>query len=95
MIAEPIMYRLERDGTVSIPAELLERRGFKEGDDVVIAETEQGILVMTRDEMRNRALEEMGRILKEEGVTLDDLVENGRVIREQIAREKYGNYIRE
>lgn len=95
MIAEPISYTTKRKGTISIPAELLEKRGIKEGDEVVVTETDQGILVMTRDEMRNRALEEMGRILKEEGVTLDDLVENGRIIREQIAREKYGKYIRE
>lgn len=95
MIAEKPTYRLGRNGTLSIPSELLEKAGISEGDYVTLTETKEGILVSSGWDAVNQAFDELGRILREEGVTLEDLIENGRIIREQIAREKYAKYLRE
>lgn len=89
MIAEKPTYRLGRNGTLSIPSELLEKAGLSEGDFVAITETEKGLLISPQKSPWMEAIDELGRLLTEEGITLDELVESGREIRGEIYREKY------
>jgi bifunctional DNA-binding transcriptional regulator/antitoxin component of YhaV-PrlF toxin-antitoxin module len=84
--------RVDAQGQLEIPVEMLEKYGIQQGDRVVLTETPDGILVSSRKEVALRALEEMGRILRESGITLEELIESGREIRAEIAREKYGLY---
>lgn len=89
MIAEKPTYRMGRDGTLSIPNELLDKIGISEGDYVELTETQDGILISARKSTWMESIEELGRLLNEEGITLDDLIESGREIRGEIYREKY------
>jgi AbrB family looped-hinge helix DNA binding protein len=86
--------RVQKKGQVTIPAEIRERLGIKEGDLVVFTEAEGGVLVKPQraaapDDL-DELLDAIGLALKERGIALDELIESGRVIREEISREKYG-----
>jgi AbrB family looped-hinge helix DNA binding protein len=94
MAARVQVSRVQKKGQVTIPAEMRERLGIKEGDLVVFTETEGGVLVtpqrMAAAGDPDELLDAIGLALKERGITLDELIESGRVIREEISREKYG-----
>ena len=82
-------YRIDETG-LNLPLEWFEKYGLVEGDEVAIVETEQGLIVLPRVAAAMNALTEIGRALKEKGVTLEELMERGRDIRDDILREKYG-----
>lgn len=94
MAARLQVSRVQKKGQVTIPAELRARLGIKEGDLVVFTEAEGGVLVTPQRTAAGGDLDELldaiGLALKKRGVTLDELVESGRAIREEISREKYG-----
>jgi bifunctional DNA-binding transcriptional regulator/antitoxin component of YhaV-PrlF toxin-antitoxin module len=75
---------------LNLPIEFFTKYGLAQGDEVIVMETDQGIVVLPRVAAAMSALDEIGRALKERGVTLEDLMESGREIRGDILREKYG-----
>jgi AbrB family looped-hinge helix DNA binding protein len=91
MQAERPLLQVNKQGQVTIPAEMRERFGIKEGDFVAIEETSEGVLIMPRGMLALRALDEIGKILKEQGLTLEDMIESGKEIREELFRERYGH----
>lgn len=76
-------------GQVTIPAELRKKLGLKKGDLVAFVETEEGILISPREVVAMKALEKIGSMLKEQGITLDDLIDSGREIRGDLVKELY------
>lgn len=82
--------RLQKKGQVTIPADIREKLGLKEGDLVAFIETEQGIMISPREAIAMDTLDRIGKALKESGVSLDDLIESGREIRGELLEEKYG-----
>lgn len=76
--------RIDEDGRVTLPEEIRRKLGLKKGDVVAISETEDGVLIVPRQVVVARALDEIGRILNEEGFSLEDLIEAGRVERATI-----------
>lgn len=83
-------YIIQENGQVTLPIEWREKYGLKKGDMVFFEETEQGLLISTRQALAMKLLDEIGDALKEKGVTLDDLIERGREIRGEIIKERYG-----
>ena len=53
-------------------------------------ETEEGILISPREVLAMDALDRIGKALKKQGITLEELIESGREIRGQIIEEEYG-----
>ena len=49
-----------------------------------------GIVIKPAVIVANEALDEIGAALKAKGIKLEDLLERGREIRSELAREKYG-----
>jgi AbrB family looped-hinge helix DNA binding protein len=82
--------RLQKKGQVTIPVEMRDRLGLKEGDLVAFIETENGILISPQEVLAMRALDRIGAALKEQGISLDELMESGRAARSKIIEEKYG-----
>lgn len=82
--------RVQKKGQVTIPAEMRERLGLREGDWVAFVETEAGILISPQEMLAMQALDQIGAALKEQGVSLEDLIESGREERAAIIKEKYG-----
>ena len=52
--------------------------------------TEKGILISPQELIAIDALNKLGEILKERGLTLDELIESGRDIRGELIKEEYG-----
>ncbi|MBW7885466.1 MAG: AbrB/MazE/SpoVT family DNA-binding domain-containing protein [Caldilineaceae bacterium] len=81
--------RVQKKGQVTIPAEMREKLGLKEGDLVAFIETEDGILISPQEVLALRALDRIGAALKEQGISLDELIEAGRGERSTIVKEEY------
>lgn len=83
-------YVIQERGQITLPADLRRKFGLKKGDVVVFEETPDGILISPKALLAMKLLDEIGDALREKGVALDDLIESGRAIRQEIYDEKYG-----
>jgi len=80
---------------VTLPRDVCEALGVKPGDRLVL-EVAEGMLVVRPG--KKAALDALAAIRQgfaESGVTLEELLESGRQIREEHFREKYGHLIRD
>jgi AbrB family looped-hinge helix DNA binding protein len=83
--------RIQEKGQVTLPVEVRKRLGLKKGDLVAVVETPEGVLITPQEVVATRALAEIGKVLKEQGITLEDMIESGREIREELFREQYAH----
>ncbi len=90
MAAELKLVRVQEKGQVTLPADIRKQLGLKKGDLVAVEATPDGVLITPQAVLALKALDEMGAILREKGVTLDDWIESGRAFREELVREQYG-----
>lgn len=82
--------KVQKKGQVTIPVEIREMWGLEQGDLVAFVETEQGVLIRPQEVVAMQALDRIGAALKKRGITLDELIEDGREIRGQLLEEEYG-----
>jgi bifunctional DNA-binding transcriptional regulator/antitoxin component of YhaV-PrlF toxin-antitoxin module len=74
---------------VTLPIDLRKKLGLKKGDLVAISETAEGILIAPQEIIASKALDEIGAILREQGLSLEDLIDSGREERAKLIREQY------
>ena len=79
------LVRVQEKGQVTIPAEIRRELGLKQGDLVAVTATPDGVLITPRSVVTSKALDRIGELLREQGLSLDDLVESGRQVRGEIA----------
>ena len=77
MAAEKLV-RIQEKGQVTIPAEIRRELGLKKGDLVAVTATADGVLITPRSVLAVKALDRIGELLREQGLSLDDLIESGR-----------------
>ena len=82
--------RVQQRGQVTIPIELRRKLGIEQGGVVAFIETENGVLISPQEVLAMDALDRVGKILKERGISLEELIESGREIREEMVEEDYG-----
>lgn len=82
--------KVQDKGQVTIPVEIRRKLGLKKGDLVAFIETDAGVLISPQEVVAMEALDKIGELLKEKGITLDELIESGREIRGEMLEEKYG-----
>jgi AbrB family looped-hinge helix DNA binding protein len=82
--------RIQEKGQVTLPAAVRHKLGLKKGDLVAVTETPAGILITPQEVIATQALDEIGAALREQGLSLEDMIERGRAIREQLLLEHYG-----
>lgn len=82
-------YVVQERGQVTLPREFRKKYGLKKGDVIVFRETEEGLLISPREAQVMQLLDEIGEALREKGISLDELIESGREIREELYQEKY------
>lgn len=83
--------RIQKRGTVTIPASLREKWGLDVGSEVVFEETQDGILIRRASEAEIlRAIDLVGQELKKRGVTFEELMQRGEEIRNALYQERYG-----
>ena len=80
---------IQEKGQVTIPTDIRKRLGLKKGDRVSFTETEQGVLISPQEVVAIDALDKIGKILKENGLSLEDMMERGRETRGNIIAKKY------
>lgn len=91
MANERKLTRIQEKGQVTLPADLRRRMGLKKGDLVAVTETPAGILITPQEVVATQALADIGEALKEQGLSLEDMIERGRAVRERLFDEQYGD----
>ncbi len=84
------LVRMQEKGQVTIPTEIRKKLGLKRGDLVAVMETPDGVFITPQQVVATKALDSIGDILKEQGVSLDELIASGRDIRADLIQETYG-----
>jgi len=84
------MFASKEKGQVTIPLEVRKKLNLKKGDLVTFVETETGVVIKPAEVIVTAALAEIGRALKEKGISLEQLIERGREIRGALIEEEYG-----
>ena len=81
---------VQEKGQVTIPTNIRKKLGLKKGDYVAFVETENGVLIAPREVVAMEALGKLGALLKEKGITLEELMESGHEVRGALVKEMYG-----
>jgi AbrB family looped-hinge helix DNA binding protein len=81
--------RVQEKGQVTIPLEIRQKLNLRKGDLVTFIETEDGVLIKPAEVVVAGALDEIGKALKAKGIKMEDFIERGREIREEIIEEAY------
>ena len=84
------LVRMQEKGQVTIPTEIRKKLGLKRGDLVAVVETPEGVFITPQQVVATKAFDSIGNILKEKGLSLDDLIASGRDIRSDLLQEAYG-----
>lgn len=89
-MVEPRLVRVQEKGQVTLPVKVRQKLGLKRGDLVAVVETPEGVLIAPRQVLAARALDRTGEALREQGLSLDELIESGRQERAELIKGKYG-----
>jgi AbrB family looped-hinge helix DNA binding protein len=81
--------RVREKGDITIPKSLRQKWGIVPGDLLGFEETDRGLLLTRSEVIAKDALDEIGKLLREKGVTLDDWLATGRESRGEILSEEY------
>jgi antitoxin PrlF len=84
------LVRIQEKGQVTIPTEIRKKLGLKRGDLVAVMETPDGVFITPQQVVATKALDSIGDILKEKGLSLEELIASGREIRTDLIQETYG-----
>jgi len=90
MAREVKLGRVQQRGQVTIPIELRRKLGIEEGGVVAFTETENGVLISPREVLAMDALDQIGKALKDQDISLEELIESGRRIRGEMVKEEHG-----
>jgi antitoxin PrlF len=82
--------RMQEKGQVTIPTGIRKKLGLKRGDLVAVVETPDGVFITPQQVVATKALDSIGDILKEQGLSVDELITSGREIRTDLLQETYG-----
>jgi AbrB family looped-hinge helix DNA binding protein len=84
------LVRIQEKGQVTIPQEIRKKLGLKRGDLVAVMETPDGVFITPQQVVATKAFDRIGNILKEQGLSLAELIVQGRDIRSDLVQETYG-----
>jgi AbrB family looped-hinge helix DNA binding protein len=84
------LVHIQDKGQVTIPTEIRKKLGFKRGDVVAVMETPDGVFITPQQVVATKALESIGEILKEQGLSFEELIASGLEIRTGLVQETYG-----
>ena len=75
---------------LTLPPQICEALGLEVGDRLEVSVTDEGVLVKPKKRLALNALAEIQRAFQEAGVTEEELQEEGRRVREELSRSRYG-----
>ncbi len=88
--SERKLVRVQKKGQITLPSGVRARLGLKKGDLVAVMETDEGVLISPQEIVATKALDRINNVLKEKGLSLEELIESGRKERGNIIEKKYG-----
>lgn len=80
---------MQEKGQVTIPAQIRRKLGLKKGALVSFIETARGVIISPQEIIAIAAMDKIGKTLKKKGITLEELMENGRKIRGELVKRDY------
>lgn len=84
------LVRIQEKGQVTLPTEMRKKLGLKKGDMVAMIETDDGVLITPQQVLATKAWDRIGSVLREQGLSLEELMESGREERAAILKDRYG-----
>jgi AbrB family looped-hinge helix DNA binding protein len=83
--------RMQEKGQVTIPTEIRKKLGLKRGDLVAVMETPDGVFITPQQVVATKTLDRIGNILKEQGLSVAELIASGQEIRTDLLHETSGS----
>jgi len=65
--------QVQEKGQITIPAAIRRKWGLKKGSLVAFLETEEGVLITPQEAIAMAALNRIGEVLRQKGLTLEEL----------------------
>jgi AbrB family looped-hinge helix DNA binding protein len=84
------LVRIQEKGKVTIPTEIRKKLGLKQGDLVAVMETPEGVFITPQQVLAKMALDRIGDILTQQGLSLEEMLVSGRQVRTDLLQEAYG-----
>src|SRR2546425_8603272 len=88
--SERKLVRVQEKGQVTLPSDVRRRLGIKKGDLVAVVDTDEGVLITRQEVLATKALDRIGQVLRERGLSLEEMIESGREARGTLIEEQYG-----
>lgn len=82
--------RMQERGQVTVPIEFRKDMGLEKGDLIAFEKVEQGLLLRPQEVVAMETLDLIGDALEKRGITLEELINDGREIRSKLIEEEYG-----
>lgn len=83
------IYSLQKNGQVTLPIDFRRKYDLGEGDPIVFLEVPEGLFISKKQSLSLKLLDQMRERLEDQGVTLEDLLQDSKKIKKQLAKEKY------
>lgn len=80
--------RIQQKCQVTIPSAVRRKLKLRKGDLVKFVETENGVLIKPAEVIVSDALDEIGKALEARGLSLEEMIEEGRKIRSDLVEEE-------
>jgi AbrB family looped-hinge helix DNA binding protein len=81
--------RMQEKGQVTIPQDIRKKLGLRQGDLVAVVETPDGVFIAPQQVVATKALDRIGDILKEQGLSLDELIVSGAQIGNRLSKRRF------
>ncbi len=82
--------KMQERGQVTVPVEFRKELGLGKGDLIAFEKVEQGLLLRPQEAVAMETLDLIGEALEKRGISLEELINDGREIRGKLIEEEYG-----
>jgi AbrB family looped-hinge helix DNA binding protein len=89
-MAQTNLVRVQEKGQVTVPASIRRKLGIDKGSLVAVTKTAGGALITPQEVIAMNALDKIGKALRDQGISLDELIESERDEWDDLLREHYG-----
>lgn len=86
-----LTYTIQRNGQVTLPPELRAEYKLRQGDQVIFTKGANGWFIVKKEPDPIALLDQLGDMLREKGITMEEILADGEKIREQLFEERYGS----
>ena len=82
--------KMQERGQVTVPVEFRKELGLGKGDLIAFEKVDQGLLLRPQEVVAMETLDLIGDALEKRGISLEELIDDGREIGSKLMEEEYG-----